>query len=299
MLPAASVNDAGWPWTEESPQLADVMPNGQSWPKISIVTPVLNGEAFIEQTIRSVLLQGYPNYEFLILDGGSTDGTLGIIEKYSPWLQCISEKDNGQSAAINRGFRLADGELIGWQNADDLYGRDSFREAAIAVVEYPDYEIYHGTVSVFADTNFQPPWLDEICEEFSQESLFDRMCMMNTSMFFRRTVFDHGVFLNEDLHYTMDVDYFWQLSLAGFRYKLVRSMTGYFRWHVESKSARNNGKSDLEGYGLLKRLCHDERLSVALRRKARAYLRKDFLRSFRYARRNLLKKIVRELIMPV
>lgn len=80
MLPAASVNDAGWPWTEESPQLADVMPNGQSWPKISIVTPVLNGEAFIEQTIRSVLLQGYPNYEFLILDGGSTDGTLGIIE---------------------------------------------------------------------------------------------------------------------------------------------------------------------------------------------------------------------------
>ena len=121
-LPKPPADKSGWPWTEESNQLPDVMPNGKPWPKITVVTPVYNQEGFIEETIRSVLLQGYPDYEHIIVNDGSTDGTLGVIAKYHPWVTCITQKNAGQSAALNRGFRMAQGELIGWQNSDDFYG---------------------------------------------------------------------------------------------------------------------------------------------------------------------------------
>ncbi len=98
------------------------MPPGQSWPKISIVTPSFNQGDYIEKTIRSVLLQGYPNLEYIIIDGGSTDQTVDIIKKYEKWINFwVSEKDRGQSHAINKGLARTSGELLGWLNSDDYY----------------------------------------------------------------------------------------------------------------------------------------------------------------------------------
>jgi glycosyltransferase involved in cell wall biosynthesis len=275
------------------------MPGGQPWPKISIVTPDLNQRPFIEETIRSILLQGYPEIEHIIVDGGSTDGSLELIAQYSPWVRCVVEKGEGQSAAANRGFRLVTGDLIGWQNSDDFYAPGNFRHAALAAVQYPDHDVFHGTVRGFQGQNSQPPWLFESCEEFSQESLLNEVCVKNQSMFFRRKIFDRGVFLEDNLHYAMDQEFFWRLSLEGFRYQMVPSMIGYYRQHENAKSNTYNVRNDLEPYAMLRGLCRDKRLDRSLRRKVRAQLRQRFLSSFSSARRTILKKLAIELILPI
>jgi glycosyltransferase involved in cell wall biosynthesis len=99
---------------------------GSRWPRISIVTPSLNQANYLEETIRSVLLQGYPNIEYIIIDGGSTDESVEIIKKYEKWLSFwISEPDKGQSHAINKGFSKASGEIYAYINSDDLYEQNS------------------------------------------------------------------------------------------------------------------------------------------------------------------------------
>jgi glycosyltransferase involved in cell wall biosynthesis len=275
------------------------MPDGRPWPKISIVTPHLNHRPFIEETIRSILLQGYPDIEHIIVDGGSTDGSLELIEHYSPWVKCVVQKGEGQSAAVNRGFRLAVGDLIGWQNSDDFYGLDSFHQAALAAAQNPDYEIFNGMVRGFQGQNSQPPWLFENCKEFSQESLLNEMCVMNQSMFFRRKIFERGVFLKDDLQYAMDQEYFWRLSIERFRYHMVPSMIGYYRQHENAKSNSYNVRADLEPYALLCSLSREKRLARSLRLRARAQLRERFLKSFSSARRTVLKKLAIELILPI
>ena len=121
--PMGAINSA------DLPDMSGVWPQSRSklnfdlnrdWPRISIVTPSFNQAPFLEKTIRSVLLQQYPNLQFIIIDGGSQDASVGIIKRYSRWLDYwVSEEDKGQSDALNKGFSLADGEILGWLNSDD------------------------------------------------------------------------------------------------------------------------------------------------------------------------------------
>ncbi len=298
-LPKPQSSKTGWPWTEGSERVPETMPDGKPWPKISIVTPHLNHRPFIEETIRSILLQGYPDIEHIIVDGGSIDGSLELIEQYSPWVKCVVKKGEGQSTAVNRGFRMAAGDLIGWQNSDDFYGPNNFRQGVLAAAQNPECEIFNGMVRGFQGQNSQPPWLFENCMTFSQVSLLRGMCVMNQSMFFRREVFDRGVFLRDDLHFAMDLEYFWRLSLEGFHYCPVPSMVSYYRQHENAKSNAYNVRSDLEPYAILCGLCRDKRLDRGLRMKVRAQLRERFLKSFSNARRTVLKKLVVELILPI
>lgn len=117
----------GWPWSvETAPDLYD---SKISWPKITIVTPSYQQGQYIEETIRAVLLQNYPNLEYIVIDGGSTDETKKILERYSPWISHWQiKKDNGQGNAINLGFSLASGEIYGWINSDDFYMKSAFLE---------------------------------------------------------------------------------------------------------------------------------------------------------------------------
>ena len=114
-------NITGWPWNVEIPQYPATVLDGSPWPKISIITPSVNQAEFVEETIRSVIMQGYPNLEYIIIDGGSTDGSVDIIKKYEENLTYwVSKSDQGQAHAINKGFTKISGDIFGWINSDDM-----------------------------------------------------------------------------------------------------------------------------------------------------------------------------------
>jgi glycosyltransferase involved in cell wall biosynthesis len=121
-IPAPFNNMNGNLWSAEYDQPFDKTTNDRDWPLISIVTPSYNQGDFIEATIRSILLQRYPNLEYIIIDGGSTDNSIEIIRKYEPWVSnFVSEPDIGQYDAIQKGFDLSHGDIMAWLNSDDLY----------------------------------------------------------------------------------------------------------------------------------------------------------------------------------
>jgi hypothetical protein len=120
-LPPPPAGRTGWPWDRADVELPAARPPDYEWPRLTIVTPSYNQAGFLEATIRSVLLQEYPNLEYIVVDGGSTDGSVDIIQGYALWLASwVSEPDRGQAHALNKGFRTATGELLGWLNSDDL-----------------------------------------------------------------------------------------------------------------------------------------------------------------------------------
>ncbi|HEX3716447.1 MAG TPA: glycosyltransferase family 2 protein [Verrucomicrobiae bacterium] len=136
----------GWPWISELPVAEAIR---QNLPKITIVTPSYNQGEFIEETIRSVLLQGYPNLEYIIMDGGSKDNTVEIIKKYSDHIDFwLSEKDRGQSHAINKGIARCTGEIFNWINSDDLLMPGALRAVAKAWQQNPD-TIISGSTEIF------------------------------------------------------------------------------------------------------------------------------------------------------
>src|SRR5262245_21335405 len=130
-LPPPPAGRSGWPWTEATPRLPATLPDGAAWPRITIVTPSYNQAPFLEETIRSVLLQGYPNLEYIIIDGGSSDGSVELMRRYEPWLAYwVSEPDGGQSEAINKGWCSATGTVTTWLSSDDIYTPGALKAVA-------------------------------------------------------------------------------------------------------------------------------------------------------------------------
>jgi GT2 family glycosyltransferase len=139
-----------WPWKPREVELPPSLPSGRPWPKISIVTVTLNQGNYLEETIRSVLLQGYPNLEYIVIDGGSTDNTPVILERYGAELtHCVSEPDHGQADALNKGFRLATGDILAWLNSDDRYLPGTLLRVALAFDTYGDADIVAGGCALF------------------------------------------------------------------------------------------------------------------------------------------------------
>jgi len=138
-LPHPPPGKQGWPWTEDSPALPALKPDGTPWPRVSLVTPCFNSGDYLEESIRSALLQGYPDLEYVIMDGGSTDSSEAIIRKYEPWLAYWeSRPDRGQSHAINKGLAKCTGMYFNWHNADDLLLPGSLGETVRGFDSYPE-----------------------------------------------------------------------------------------------------------------------------------------------------------------
>ncbi len=171
-LPPPPPGKTGWPWTEASPDLPDMTQDGRPWPRVSIVTPSYNQGLLIEKTIRSVLLQGYPNLEYIIIDGGSTDGTVQVIREYSPWLTySVSEPHKGQSAVINRGFLHSTADILGWLNSDDHYMPGAIQKIAEASLEDLEAHVFVGLGRVI-NCNQDFPICKEPPAEINLELLF-------------------------------------------------------------------------------------------------------------------------------
>lgn len=226
-LPPPPAGSAGWPWTEESPQLPVCMPGGTPWPRVSIVTPSYNQAQFLEETIRSVLLQGYPNLEYLVMDGGSTDGSVEILHKYEPWLaHWVSEPDRGQSHAINEGWDQSTGDVLAWINSDDLYLPGACQRAAHALVEDPDIGLVHGLCQ------FVDPAGRVIGQYASQPFDWARQLVSNgiaqPTVFLRRAAVEAAGHLDESLHYLMDYDLWLRVALS-FNTQLLEAPQARFR----------------------------------------------------------------------
>lgn len=217
-LPDPPAGRTGWPWTEVAPQIPEKMPDGSLWPRVSIVTPSFNQARFIEETIRSVLLQGYPNLEYIIVDGGSVDGSVEVINKYAPWLTYwVSEPDKGQSQAINKGLGKTSGDVIAYLNADDIYLSGTIQTAVSHLVEKEDVELLYGDCRVVDEKSHF------ISVARSREfDLFVELCrnfVYQPTVFMRRATFDRVGYFDEELHFTMDIDYWFRAAMqAKFSY---------------------------------------------------------------------------------
>jgi len=243
-LPPPPLGKIGWPWTEESPQLPDTMPDGRPcWPPVSIVTPSYNQGQFIEETIRSVLLQGYPNLEYLVIDGGSTDGSRSIIQAYAPYLtHWCSEKDNGQSAAISEGFRMSTGEILGWVNSDDLLLPGCLRKVGKYFVEHPDVDcVVGGTIVVDEITRpvrnrlGLPRIVRGERETFRKLLLRRGLSFYQPASFWRRGAYTAAGGLDIDFHFALDYDLYLRLAeLKPFGH--FDELLACFRIHPQSKT---------------------------------------------------------------
>ena len=163
--------------------------NNGDWPKISVVTPSFNQGRYIEATIKSVLDQGYPNLEYIIMDGGSTDGTVEIIERYSDRLAYwVSEEDEGQTDALIKGFDRASGDILCWLCSDDLFEASTLQEVAETFVRNPDWDVVYGD-SFWIDAVGRPIRFKREIPYYRFIWMYDHNYLPQPSTFWRRGIY--------------------------------------------------------------------------------------------------------------
>jgi glycosyltransferase involved in cell wall biosynthesis len=278
-LPAPPPGRTGWPWTEQSERLPDSMPDGSAWPKISIVTPSYGQGQFIEETIRAVLLQGYPDIEFIIIDGGSQDNTVEVIKKYEPYLAYwVSEKDNGQANAINKGFARATGQIYYWINSDDFPAIDTFGIAANLFVQNPKYEVIYGDCYFIDETGK----LLKIAtsKSFTTGDIIVGNIFDQQTVFFKDHVWQQFGQTREDFRFIMDYELWIRWSLKNVVFSYCPQIKAYFRFHKDSKSTNLQRTNQNENFALLIQLGKSGQIPAYLRPKIKEGLKRICLRSY-------------------
>jgi glycosyltransferase involved in cell wall biosynthesis len=240
-LPAAPAGKVGWPWTEEISCSETPAKGGSAWPRITIVTPSFNQGRFLEETIRSVLLQHYPNLEYIVMDGGSCDNSVDIIKKYAQWLTYwASEPDGGQSAAINRGLKLGTGFFAGWINSDDLLDRDALL-AQVSRHGLSEKTIYAGICTYLNSAGTR-----HSAHQGKVHSLEDLVSIrtvwraggqiVQPEVLFPRQLFIEVGGLEPGNHRTMDYELWGKFLLAGATFKYTDIQFAMFREHDQQKT---------------------------------------------------------------
>lgn len=203
---------------------------------MSIVTPSYNQAQFLEETILSVLSQDYPNLEYIIIDGGSADGSVDIIRKYEDRLAYwVSEADEGQSDAINKGWRRASGEILAWLNSDDTYVPGAVRAVVQYFKSHPQVDMVYGYLN-WIDESGEVTWTTEPSTTFDLNRLiYSTFFVPQPTVFFRKHVVDKIGMLDTSLHYCMDCD-LWHRIGMNFTVRGIPALMANFRTHSASKT---------------------------------------------------------------
>lgn len=283
-LPKGPTGKRGWPWTVnaegnrvESGECLDrgnacALTAGPNWPRISIVTPSYNQGGFIEETIRSVLLQGYPNLEYIIIDGGSSDDSIEIIRKYEKWIDhWVSEPDGGQPQAINKGWERATGDILAWINSDDCYYPGALWAAAAEFLKGDAVNWVSGTVvdgySLDRTNHRHTPSSYSFLQALGRRNA--GVCQ--PGMFWHRRMLDSLGMLDESLQFCFDSE-FWIRSLkAGFTPSNGAVPLAFFRFHATSKTCSKRARFLEEDWQVYRR--YEKGLTTAERSLVRAWLR--------------------------
>ncbi|MFO8009055.1 MAG: glycosyltransferase family 2 protein [Candidatus Brocadiia bacterium] len=272
-LPEPPEGRSGWPWTEQTPPAAGPMP------RISIVVPSLNRADMIEETLRSILLQGYPDLQLIVIDGGSTDGTVELLEQYDPHLTgWVSEPDEGQSQAINKGMRQATGEVLAYINTDDLYTPGALVHVGELFAD-PDVHWVSGPGELFGPGVGKPyRWPRRAWTERWQWLIGN--CLTQSSTFWRRTVIEQAGLFDEDMHRSMDYEYWLRIVANGFELTWTDKVLSRFRIHSGSITGEPAGEFPTEEDEMRERYL--EILSEEERRKAQRARRQWVARKYRW-----------------
>jgi glycosyltransferase involved in cell wall biosynthesis len=214
-------------------------------PKISIITPSYNQGQYLESTILSVLGQNYPNLEYIIIDGGSTDNSVEIIKKYENQLAYwVSEKDEGQSHAINKGFSKASGDILAWLNSDDLYMPNILNYIAECVKQNGN-GIYFGECIHFKEDKELNTWGSNVCFRSRNITLEQIDFIIQPSSFWTRDVWEKNKSLNENYHFGFDWDWFLRAKEKNIIFFPIEKCISLYRFHSTHKSS--NGGPNRQG----------------------------------------------------
>lgn len=238
----------GWPYVDPAGirPLPSTLPNGHPWPKISVVTPSFNQGKYIEQTILSVLHQDYPDVEHLVIDGGSTDETLAVLDRYRDRLAgVVSEKDRGQSHAINKGMAMATGRIVTWLNSDDMLAPGALAAAALAL-HTSGADMVAGVCRLYRDGVLADQHITSCADgqPLPLQDLLDLDGCWNAGQFFyqpevlfTRELWEKaGGRVDEGLYYSMDYELWLRFAQAGARVHVVGRPVAHFRVHDEQKT---------------------------------------------------------------
>jgi glycosyltransferase involved in cell wall biosynthesis len=208
--------------------------------RISVVTPSFNQAQFIERTIRSVLEQRHGDVEHIVVDGGSTDGTLEILTRYTGSIIWVSEKDRGQAHAINKGLALSTGEIVAWLNSDDTYETGALVTVARHFMDHPGCRWAYGKCRIVDEgdreiRSFVTWYKNLLLAKYSFTKLLAENFISQPGVFWRRSLLDEIGYLSESEHFCMDYEYWLRI---GSRYPagVIREYLANFRYHRASKS---------------------------------------------------------------
>jgi len=224
-----------------------------SFPKISIVTPSYNQAQYLEETILSVLGQDYPNLEYIIIDGGSTDGSKDILKKYENRISWwISEADKGQSDAINKGFRKATGDIMAWINSDDIYMPGTLKRIAAQVIEHGP-GIYFGECIHFrlSDAGLFASG-SEVEQNFKVDLLHEYDYMIQPASFWTKNVWKTVGEIRTDLEFGLDWEWFLRARNLGVKFIPVHKCLALYRLHEAHKTGTGGRKRQEEIYRIYK-----------------------------------------------
>ena len=223
-----------------------------NYPRISIVTPSYNQAQFLEKTILSVLNQNYPNLEYIIIDGGSTDGSVEIIKKYEKYLSYwVSEKDNGQADAIDKGFKKTSGEILAWLNSDDTYLPETFYKVMKIFTRNPEVDLIFGNIYII---NEHDKRIGELrFTEFDFDTLIYKGGNLHQAgTFWKKEIYERSGGIDSDYQFGLDYDFFCRVAKVG---KLchMRDFFANFRKHENAKTSTISHIGDKEHKEIMRR----------------------------------------------